>query len=611
MKTTLITCACISVAFTAAILNARPAAFNDPAVRQKTVEELRQKQKAQKAEAVEWAKKNNQPVRETVKMPDGAKVTYELMALDPETKRPLYYMTHNVNAAISTAADQIRDTLPYNVNGSGVTVGVWDAGSVLSNHQEFGSRITVKDGSADNFHATHVGGTIAAAGVDANAEGMAPEALIYSYDWNTDEAEMTAVAASAPAQAGKIYVSNHSYGAAGGWRGSGTHWYWDRDINTPYDYNFGRYSSSVREWDEIIYNAPYYLVCKSSGNDRNDGPTDGETVYYYDGANHVPIVYTNTLHPKGDGVYKVGYDCITTKGNAKNILTVGATLDAVSGGTRDPASGTITSFSSWGPADDGRIKPDVVGNGYELISTYNVASNAYATMSGTSMSSPNVAGSAALLLNVYDNEVGSGAMRASTLKGLLIHTADDIGNAGPDYVYGWGLVNVKAAADTIKAGYDPVIMSALIDEQRLDAGNNKVTYTQGASGTEDLAVTICWTDPPGTWTGLHDSRTPVLVNDLDLLLIAPDGTTNHPYVLDYSNPSALATTGDNIRDNVEQVRIASPQTTGQYTIEITYKGTLTDAEQHCSIIMTGIVPEPGFAIIIFAGIFGLIRRFYA
>jgi len=146
-----------------------------------------------------WAKANGKPMRFER---DG--VLYELKAI--WEGKPLYYKTYNVNAAISTAADQVRDAIPYNLDGDGVTVGVWDGGEVLTSHQEFGGRVTDKNSTQPNFHATHVGGTIGASGVDAGAKGMAPAVLIDSYDWNLDLEEMTAAAASAPGQTDMIYL---------------------------------------------------------------------------------------------------------------------------------------------------------------------------------------------------------------------------------------------------------------------------------------------------------------------------------------------------------------------------------------------------------------------
>ena len=113
----------------------------------------------------------------------------------------------------------------------------------------------------------------------------------------------------------------------------------------------------------------------------------------------------------------------------------------------DPSSGNlnsvnINSSSSQGPTDDLRIKPDITGNGTNVYSTYEDFDSHYASISGTSMASPNVMGSL-LLLQQYYNEVNGSFMRAATLKGLALHTADDAGSNGPDAVFGWGLMNSK------------------------------------------------------------------------------------------------------------------------------------------------------------------------
>jgi subtilisin family serine protease len=110
---------------------------------------------------------------------------------------------------------------------------------------------------------------------------------------------------------------------------------------------------------------------------------------------------------------------------------------------------SVASFSSWGPTDDGRIKPDIVGDGVDVLSTGNANPASYITLSGTSMSAPNITGSLYLLQEYYSQKNGGAFMRAATLKGLACHTAFDAGNAGPDYIYGWGLLDMNKAAGAI------------------------------------------------------------------------------------------------------------------------------------------------------------------
>jgi len=577
-----------------------PALFSDENARNAKVKQLSEKAGKEKSEAENWARVNNRQIRYEA---DG--VLHEIMRI--ENGRPIYYITFNHNAAISTAADLVRNTPPYNLNGTNLTVGVWDGGAVLSSHQEFDGRVTVKDSAASHYHSTHVGGTIGAKGVVTSAKGMAPSAKIDSYDWNSDTAEMASRGASAPNQSSKIYVSNHSYGTGGGWDVDvyGTY-YWPYDISQLTETYFGQYNYWARLWDSTAYNAPYFLICKSSGNDRNDNPSNGSTVYYYNGG-WQSVVYNDSVHPGGDGNYKGGYDCITTYGNSKNILTVGAVNDAVSSGVRWLPP-NMSTFSSWGPTDDGRIKPDVVGNGVNLYSCDNDNNYDYLSISGTSMSSPNVCGSAALLIQHYRN-LNSGDMRSSTLKGVILHTADDIGRPGPDYCYGWGLMNTKEAADTISKGTALGDMSTEITEGLLDTPNPDDEYSFTIDGSEPFKATLCWTDPPGSSTSSHDSRTPVLENDLDLRIISPGGTTNYPFTLDYNNPGNDAATGDNILDNVEQIIINTGATPGTYTVTVSHKGlsAIEGNQQYYSIIVSGAIPEPigflifnfGFALFVF------------
>ena len=140
---------------------------------------------------------------------------------------------------------------------------------------------------------------------------------------------MAQLAAAAPNEPGKIYVSNHSYGALSGWSSDPIRWYgtFSNDGNPSNDYpnKFGRYRATTRSWDGLVWNAPYFLPFKSAGNDRNDfGPGPGGGHYVWDNDLGDWAWSTVTRDPDGGAD---GFDCISYHGNAKNILTVGAVQD--------------------------------------------------------------------------------------------------------------------------------------------------------------------------------------------------------------------------------------------------------------------------------------------
>jgi hypothetical protein len=454
----------------------------------------------------------------------------------------------------------------------------WDESVVRATHQELTGRVVQGDGATGySGHSTHVAGTMLATGVDANAHGMAKLANLRAFDWNSDYAEMASEAANG------ALLSNHSYVYITGWFNGGSYWYWygDTTVSRVEDYFFGFYSDDARIVDSIQYNAPYYLVCRAAGNDRGEGPAVQPIVHYVsDGTNWF---FSSTVRNL-DGMPS-GYGCITNGfGTGKNVMTVGAVY-SIPAGYSSPSDVVQTGFSCTGPTDDGRIKPDLVADGVGLYSTYSTADNAYATMSGTSMATPNTTGSLGLLQEHYHNLHGV-YMRAATLKGLAIHTADEAGSfPGPDYKFGWGLLNTAKAATLLSN-----TTTAKVKELSLVNGT---TYTLNikANGTDPFRATISWTDPPGTPP--PPSLNPpniMLVNDLDLRV---DGQTYKPWVLDPSNPSAGATTGDNIRDNVEQIYIPA-LAAGCHTLTVTHKGTLVGGSQAFSLFVSGITVYPDF-----------------
>lgn len=487
---------------------------------------------------------------------------------------PKYYETFNSTAAISIATNKLHNNggKGLNLEGQNMTVAEWDGGGVRATHREFGNRVTRRDAASGNSaHATHVGGTLIASGVSANAKGMAPQAKLWAYEWSNDASEMAAAAASG------ILVSNHSYGTGSGWRRSSGNWFWygNASISATEDYKFGFYDSRTRDWDRMARLAPYYLIVKSAGNDRNDNHTGSHRVL----VNGSWTTSSARRDPDGQN------DCISTYGTAKNILTVGAVNDLPSGYVI--ASGvSMTTFSGWGPTDDGRIKPDIVGNGRGVRSCNSTGDAAYYSSDGTSMSSPSVAGSC-ILLQQHHKNLHNKYMRAATLKGLVIHSADEAGTAeGPDYSFGWGLMNSYKAVEVMndkKAIFEELTLTNTVKNERVVFSN----------GINPIRVTICWTDVEGTPnTPSLNPTTIKLVNDLDVRLInINNGSIYYPYRLNPLVPGSAATKGDNFRDNVEHIYY-SKIPAGNYYLRVTHKGTLSSGKQDFSLIAQGFVDGP-------------------
>ncbi len=512
---------------------------------------------------------------------------------------PFYYITHNLNAAQTVSTDLLWSD---GLLGSGISIGLWDGGDVLLSHQEFGGRVVDADGASGAtalWHPTAVAATMVAAGMQAAAKGMAPQAQIDAYDWDSDIAEMLNAAADPG-----ILLSNHSYGTVAGWSygaydqtfGQGWYWFGDIDIDDSESNFFGRYDSEAQSFDEIMAAAPHYLIVVAAGNDRYEGPTNQPVPHFALSSTARPGQYSwvasDVTRPL-DGVM----DCLAGFATAKNVLTVAAVNDIPD---HYSAPGDVTVWgnitnrrgSSAGPTDDGRIKPDLAANGFELYTASEAGNALYSKGSGTSFSAPNATGSLALLQEHYYKTHGQTAMQGMTLKALAIHTADESGPApGPDYEFGWGLLNSKKAADLIAADAEHRL---LIREAELSTGET-VTVQVCSPGSTPLRATLAWSDPPGTPASLHqiDAATPMLVNDLDLRILY-EGQTFYPWTLDPNNPQNPANRDrDNAVDNVEQVVIDLPQS-GCYTIQITHKGVLQDGLQTYGLILSGAITEFDF-----------------
>lgn len=500
---------------------------------------------AEKEKAFEYALAHGLPV--VKKLEDGNNAYLERMTPDGAL---LYRSVFNIDAAITTGTTSLYPggSLGLQLTGDGMLLGVWDGGLVLTNHDLLAGKVTQMDNATElSDHATHVSGTLVGKDLSSGnygfyatqSRGMAYEADLHAYSFQIGD-PLSTVASEA---ADGLLVSNHSYGLRG---------------NQVPNYYFGLYDYVSANTDNVLYNAPYHTLVAAAGNDRQSNPNPGAG----------------------------GFNLLTSEySTAKNDIVVAA-VKKVSNYV-SPASVIMSNFSSWGPTNDRRIKPDISADGVDVLSSVATGVDEYAYFDGTSMASPNTTGSL-ILLQELSAELNNGDfIRSATIKAIIIETALEAGdNPGPDSRFGWGLLNMEGAAQLMVD--DNLGNGSFYNELTL---NNSGTYTKTltANGNEDIKVTIAWTDPAASPQGQNDSSSR-LINDLDMRITDNNGNTYYPWNLHpFINGHAASNDADNAADNVEQI-VVDPVAGEEYTITVTHKGSLQSGSQAFSIAAIGSIP---------------------
>jgi hypothetical protein len=446
-----------------------------------------------------------------------------------EQELPLEPTNNGIRAAIGVNNVQAP---PYNLNGAGVNVLVYDSGLVDNTHSDLVNRVIIGEDGYISGHSTHVAGTVAGDGTLSSGKyrGMAPSVNIisYHYDCNSDPC----ICLYDKQSSINDMVDNFSEGIT-------THF---ADIIT------ASIGAQPARWG---------ISCDYEGD-------YSEYARYVDSfvSMHIPITWAaaNERYPYWWGYWwrPCGeYYTISPTATAKNAIVVGAV---------NSNDNSMTGFSSWGPTDDGRIKPDIVAPGCENDpcnntndpnqSIWSTKGSSYGGYCGTSMATPAVAGSIALLLQQWRNtHPGQDDPPPSAIKAMLINTAVDLGNTGPDYSFGYGLLDVKAAVDLISDTNNYKIFAdwlGALPEFTIEVPQN----------TSELKVTLAWDDAPAE--PLADMT---LVYDADLIIREPNGTRHYPWILNPSSPNAPATRGEDHINNVEQVCVTYP-IAGTWTVDI-------------------------------------------
>ncbi len=491
----------------------------------------------------------------------------------------------NAEVAREARVDELRPggSSGDDLTGAGVRVAQWDEGAVRETHRELLGRVAIQDGSGLSDHATHVAGTIAGAGTgDPATIGMAPAARLFSYSWELDLVE---VAGMGPF----VSASSHAYGNALGWQvnpGCPEVWSWAGERNETEDGRFGRYGALAAALDRVTRETDLLSVW-AAGNDRDDGPAAPPERHA-----HFPSC-DMTFSDDHSTEVELEYDTLGGAAVAKNVLTVGAIRDLPDDWS--PSDIEPHPASSFGPTDDGRIKPDLCAGGDDVRSASATSDDAYADQSGTSSAAGAVTGILALLVEKYRAAHEGRDPRASELKALLVQTAEDPGAPGPDYGMGYGLVDARAAADFIDA-------DANDSQMRVDVATgtpNELVTAEIPEGTA-LRATLVWLDPPGPVRETTDDPAPALVNDLDLSLVSPDGAVFHPWSLDREAPDADPTrSGPNRVDTVEVVDVDGSDnvSTGPWTLRVeTPSGVVRGVAQAYALAASVPISKPSHPI---------------
>jgi Subtilase family len=505
---------------------------------------------------------------------------------------------------------------PYNLTGQGVTLSVFELATADTQHVQFEGRLTahftLTNSTLNQRHATHVAGTMISAGiVDASnseapqSKGMAPKATAHEFN-ATDDYGVVISNKDTKLQPLGVIADNNSWDFALAWQLTQTAgWVWSGGE----DYYGGYDAFYSTPYDAVAVKSGAPLFLHAAGNDAdigNPGPSLGdfsphkhtdqngstitsETFCYSQNGSGTDCPATCTAgisartgEPHCETVKHPIYGPYGTVGveaSLKNSVAVGAV----------DANGALTGFSGRGPTRDGRLKPELVAKGLDQFSLF---PRGYGSLPGTSMSTPVVTGIAALLTEQWRKTFAGQTPSAVVLKTLLIAGADDqlgvssLDQPGPDYAYGFGLVNAKASVDLIIADAGQGLR---IRRGTLRNGETARFPLTLYASQPLLRVNLGWFDPE-ILPDPDDRGTNTLINDLDLQLVDPSGNTVLAYVLDKNNPAAVATRGVNKVDTTEVVEIRNASA-GKYEIVVTAKTATTHPAQDFVVVANGPVTD--------------------
>jgi|TARA_B100000959_G_scaffold58770_1_gene61574 uncharacterized membrane protein len=429
---------------------------------------------------------------------------------------------HNDQARVHMGINSVETTFITGLNGSGQKIAVGDSG-LDDDHGDFTGRIagltsvTPGDSSTADLsdgHGTHVACTVMGDGFRSSGtyRGVAPEAQVYFQAMEDDDTGqlysygINSMLNSAYNNGARLHTNSWGAGSGGG----------------SYSTQSEDADSRTSTWDQY-WSYQGMTVLFAAGNERNEG--------------------------------------VSPPGTAKNVITIGGHKNRYSG-----APDEMYYWSSRGPTDDGRIKPDLVAPGDYVRSCKSQeadsaqgswSNNWYLEYSGTSMSTPAAAGASALVREYLMEVIGRQAPQGALIKGLLILGAQDMGTRDiPNNDEGWGRLNL---VESLIPDSDVGIF--VDDRSRLSSGQTSEYSFDITRAGEPMKVVLTWSDYPGS-----SSSTTQLRNDLDLEVISPNGQITYKGNAFVNGRSVNGGTKDST-NNVEVVLIDNAAT-GTWTVRV-------------------------------------------
>lgn len=403
-------------------------------------------------------------------------------------------VAHNYRLLNAERGWSLISPLFRGLDGSGMTIGIGDEGR-LGPHQDLLSSVQDLASFGISNHSMQVAGIVTGSGLldPSFGFGYAPQAnvLVRNFSdilWDTPQY----------IDDYNLSLTNNSYG---------TH---------PYECDYiGDYNGTSAALDAMMSSFPNLLHVFSAGNSGT---------------------ITCSPYPLRYATIAGGYQ------SSKNVLTVGA-LRAID---------LLPNFSSRGPVDDGRLKPEVVAYGQGRFST--ISNNNFGSNSGTSFSSPATMGMATLLYQRYKELHNDSLPDATLIKNIICNSADDLGLNGPDFSNGFGRINGDRSVQIIEQEQHASVS--------ISHNTTAIKTFVAPPNVSSIDVMLMWADVPAA-----PYETVSLVNDLDIIVIDPTGDTIRPWKLNYTPAGVLvaATTGADHTNNCEQVTVPVAEQ-GTYTI---------------------------------------------